>query len=125
MSDQRQIEEAIRRPIMSRRKLLASLGIAGIAAAATSIPSCSSFVRQAEAAKLQVMAVSNIANLKAIGAAKLSTSDMALVEGYYTAGDGGGGKFYWDAASTQADNGGSVIIPSGHSGSGRWKRIVN
>lgn len=49
---------------------------------------------------------------------------QAVVSGYYTAGDGGGGSFYWDASSTDADDGGVTILPTGHVGAGRWKRIL-
>lgn len=45
--------------------------------------------------------------------------------GYYTKGDGGGGSFYWNDSSTSSDNGGTVILPTGHSGAGRWVRVVN
>lgn len=45
---------------------------------------------------------------------------IAHLLGYYAAGDGGGGQFYWNAASTATDNGGTVILPTGHSGAGRW-----
>jgi len=46
------------------------------------------------------------------------------VLGYYTEGDGGGGTFYWDSTSTDADNGGTSIKPTGYSDlvAGRWKR---
>lgn len=41
------------------------------------------------------------------------------VLGYYTAGDGGGGKFYWDSTSTLADNAGNIIqVPTVTTG--RW-----
>ncbi|MET6998175.1 hypothetical protein [Chitinophaga defluvii] len=53
-----------------------------------------------------------------------SSNDLAFVLGYYLPGDGGGGEFYWDAASTEDDNQGTIIkrtdnIP------GRWKRIFS
>lgn len=43
------------------------------------------------------------------------------VLGYYTKGDGGGGTFYWDSTSTEADNGGTIIQATGIT-TGRWKR---
>ena len=46
--------------------------------------------------------------------------DMVEVEGYHTAGDGGGSTFMYDAASIQADDGGLIIQPN--TGSGRWIR---
>ena len=48
----------------------------------------------------------------------------AFVNGYYTAGDGGGGEFYWDATSTDTDNGGTIIQATGIT-TGRWKRLYN
>lgn len=59
---------------------------------------------------------SNIAGLKAI----VGTSGAsALVQGYYTAGDGGGGLYFWNATSTATDNGGTIIQATGVS-TGRW-----
>lgn len=62
------------------------------------------------------MHVPTIAALKAlIGAGHVD------VLGYYAPGDGGGGQFYFDAASSAADDTGMVIAPS--SGTGRWLRM--
>ena len=47
-----------------------------------------------------------------------------FVRGYYSNGDGGGGTFYWDAASTEADNGGTIIAADA-GGTGRWKRVYS
>lgn len=44
--------------------------------------------------------------------------------GYSTEGDGGGGKFYWDIASTLADNGGTIIKATAIS-TGRWLRVYS
>lgn len=52
--------------------------------------------------------VSSIAELRAISFTP-SDGDTINVTGYYSAGDGGGGQFYWDATSTEADNGGTII----------------
>jgi hypothetical protein len=54
-----------------------------------------------------------------------SNGDQASVAGYYVPGDGGGGMFYWNSTSTAADDGGVTILPTGHTGAGRWRRIVN
>jgi hypothetical protein len=62
------------------------------------------------------MIVTTIAALKA-----LTCGGEADVLGYYTPGDGGGGRFYFDATSTATDDTGLVIAPTG--GSGRWIRI--
>ena len=49
----------------------------------------------------------------------------AYIQGYYAAGDGGAGHFYWDASATESDDGGSVILPTGWTANGRWKRIFS
>lgn len=49
---------------------------------------------------------------------------IIILKGYYVEGDGGGGTFYWDATSTAADNGGTVIKPTSISGAGRWIRFA-
>lgn len=53
-------------------------------------------------------------------------SNMGRVDvlGYYTKGDGGGGTFYWDSTSTEADNGGTIIQATGVT-TGRWKRVFS
>lgn len=62
-----------------------------------------------------------------IAALKALTTTYATVEvlGYYAAGDGGGGLFYWDAASAAADNAGTIIQPSALPATGRWKRLFS
>jgi len=46
-----------------------------------------------------------------------------LVSGYAASGDGGGGEFYWDSASTETDNDGTIIKATSIT-TGRWKRLV-
>ncbi len=65
--------------------------------------------------------VASIAALKAISVGSIPSSKQIVVAGYYTPGDGGGGVFYYDSTSTDADNGGTVIAPN--SGAGRWRRV--
>ncbi len=62
----------------------------------------------------------NIAALRAETTA--TNGDVAIVEGYYSAGDGGGGDFYWDAGSSELENGGTIIEVNTHPATGRWKR---
>lgn len=45
--------------------------------------------------------------------------------GRFTPGDGGGGLFYWDSASTATEDGGTVFKPTAISGAGRWIRIYS
>lgn len=65
--------------------------------------------------------VQTIADLKAVDVTTVSDKQQALVAGYSAAGDGGGGAFYYDAGSSDADNGGTILAPN--AGSGRWKKI--
>ena len=55
---------------------------------------------------------------------KTKSSDVINVLGYHTKGDGGGGLFYWDSTSTEADNGGTIIQATGIT-TGRWKRVFS
>lgn len=63
----------------------------------------------------------NIASLKLIEG---RSNQRIFILGYYTAGDGGGGQFYWDTTSTDTDNGGTIIKATGVT-TGRWKRIYS
>lgn len=63
--------------------------------------------------------VNSIVELKTI-----SNIESINVLGYYEKGDGGGGTFYWDATSTEADNGGTIIQATGVV-TGRWKRVFS
>lgn len=60
-----------------------------------------------------------IADLRTMAGA---TDDYAKVLGYHTPADGGGGDFYWDAASTEEDNNGTIFQVTGFP-TGRWYRI--
>lgn len=51
-----------------------------------------------------------------------SRKTLVYVEGYYSPNDGGGGAFLWVPASTQTDNGGTVIRPNSLPVNGRWER---
>ncbi|SEW52886.1 hypothetical protein [Chitinophaga arvensicola] len=65
------------------------------------------------------MIIQNIAALQAI--ATPLTNETYDVLGYYAPGDNGGGAFYWDSASSETPNAGTIL--SGVSSTGRWKRI--
>jgi hypothetical protein len=69
-------------------------------------------------------AVTQYATVAALRAATSSVGPVQLL-GYYAAGDGGGGLFRWDATdTTSADNGGTIITPTGGlASSGRWRRL--
>lgn len=70
--------------------------------------------------KASTMVLSNIAALRAI------TTGMGtvIINGYTTDGDGGGGEFYWDATSTETDDGGTIIKATAIT-TGRWKRLYS
>jgi Pectate lyase superfamily protein len=57
-------------------------------------------------------------------AASPTAGDTGFLLGYNSKGDGGGGDFYWDSASTATHNGGTVIQPGG-GGTGRWFRVYD
>jgi len=66
-----------------------------------------------------VLSLRNIINVVTIPLIK-----EAVCLGYYTRGDGGGGSFYWDSSSVEADNGGTIIKVN-LLATGRWKRIMD
>jgi hypothetical protein len=70
------------------------------------------------------LALANVAALRALSAANLPDKTPAFVLGYTAANDGGGGRLYWDSASSAADNGWSIFLPTGYVGVGRWKRVI-
>ncbi len=69
----------------------------------------------------------NTFNFDSISALRDFPNDGAIVyeavtvAGYYGTGTGGGGQFYWDATSTETDNGGTIIKASATE-TGRWLR---
>jgi len=68
-----------------------------------------------------VVTVENYAGLLLVSAAEdFITCNML---GFTTAGDGGGGLWYWDDASTATVNIGTVVKPTAISGAGRWLRV--
>lgn len=67
-----------------------------------------------------VSTVGTIAELRALAVDGIATGALGIVAGYFSDGDGGGGNFYFDAASGAADNDGTIIAPD--SGDGRWIR---
>jgi hypothetical protein len=75
-----------------------------------------------ELSKLPNYVLSTVAELKlAVGKEQ---GDKAFIGGYYADADGGGGDFYWDAVSVEADNGGTIFQVTG-TATGRWKRIYS
>lgn len=62
-------------------------------------------------------------NMAALRAFSVAAADSVVLKCHTTIGDGGGGDFIWDAASSAADNDGTVINPTGNAGAGRWLRL--
>lgn len=67
--------------------------------------------------------VETIASLKAVVGGSRFNGQQVDVAGYYVAGDGGGGQFQFNSASSATDNGGTVIAPT--VGTGRWLRVYD
>jgi hypothetical protein len=67
-----------------------------------------------------------VATVETISALKTFTGseDAVIVQGYYAAGDGGGGDFYWDSTSTETANDGTTVQATGVT-TGRWIRIYS
>ena len=64
----------------------------------------------------------SVAGLK--GVASATDGDVAFLEHYYTTSTGGGGLFYWNATSTDTDNGGTIIKATAIT-TGRWIRFYS
>lgn len=64
------------------------------------------------------------ATIAQLRTAEGEAGNIRYLTGYYTAGDRRGGHFYWDAASTETDNGGTIIKVAGVA-TGRWKRLYS
>lgn len=64
-----------------------------------------------------------IASLRTIDTTNVAPDTLADVSWHSNVGDDGGGPFYFDSVSVEADNNGTIIAPT--TGSGRWKRIID
>jgi hypothetical protein len=69
--------------------------------------------------------LSSVANLGALRALASGAFDYVEVGGYSDIGDGGGGLFYWNAASTATQDFGVVITPNSAPVVGRWVRMYS
>lgn len=66
--------------------------------------------------------IANIAALTALLKSTLTDGDELVVSGFTTQGDGGEGRLYWDASSTETENL-ITVFESDEGGTGRWKRM--
>ncbi len=67
----------------------------------------------------------NIAQLRALGAPTLLPAGRTFtipVAGHTIPRDGGEGDWYWSANSSEPDDNAMVVLPTGYSGAGRYKR---
>lgn len=64
-----------------------------------------------------------VASIAALKALTPSAGDAVNVLGHYAAGDGGGGAWYYNGASTATANGGTIVAPN--AGDGRWLRAYS
>src|SRR5690606_25575963 len=72
----------------------------------------------------RVATVPSIAALVALPTGILPPGIIIFVPGYHASNLGiGGGRFFWDAGSAEAADGGRVF-EAGDTTTGRWKRIV-
>lgn len=71
---------------------------------------------------IRITTVDTVAALRAFSLAGVTTGRQMSTSGYHSRGDGGGNGFLWDASSTSADNGGTVIRPTAVASNqpGRW-----
>lgn len=53
-----------------------------------------------------------------------STGSIATTKGALAEGDRGGGEWWWNSASTETDDTGAILLPTGHTGAGRWERLI-
>src|SRR5262245_808385 len=73
---------------------------------------------------MAILDLVNIAAMTVQTKASLTNGQQALVSGYASANDGGGGTFYWEAGSSTATDSGTVFAAD-EGGTGRWKRIYS
>lgn len=65
----------------------------------------------------------SVATLAALrGLVTTNLAGNVILSTYATAGDDGGGLFYWSAGSSATDNSGTIVKPTSVSGAGRWLR---
>lgn len=76
-----------------------------------------------EAALLAALGYDSSAALRAAG--RPTAVQTVQTRGGAALGDGLGGWWYWDSGATDTDDGATVLLPDGHSGAGRWRRLVD
>lgn len=64
-----------------------------------------------------------VADLRALE--DMASYSLVATLGAVSAGDGGGGLWRWKSDSATNDNTATVVLPTGHSGTGRWLRVFD
>lgn len=136
------VEEKSRRAMISKLLGVAAGGAALQALAGCLAPGAESESENEETgSNSDALKGTTIFWVDAIGTAPISTSgsenlrgltgsagEIAIVEGYLTKGDGGGGVFYWDSTSV-VDDGGTIIVSGQNLGSSTpgsaWRRLYS
>ena len=67
------------------------------------------------------LSVDTVAALRLV--ASPAAQGVVQTLGYRTKGDGGGGFWYWNASLNENDNSGTIVLPTGWVGAGRWVRV--
>ena len=131
------------RPAVQRRDLVTALiGAGGLGAAASLLSGCASQTGDALDDDPLAQASQGLTGTKIVwvdtvlgssppaartgdlatkGSAALGQAKVAIALGCVTAGDGGGGVFFWEPGVTTGDDGGTAIVPT--VGGGRWRRV--
>lgn len=118
----RQTPEQKTRPVppqaasgLSRRKLLAAMGMAGAGAAGLlyGVDKLTGTAKAEELDECETICVDSIATLLALPEARRNGAFLYQATGYYAGSIVGGGLFHWDAVSTAADDGGTVFAVPG------------
>jgi len=68
--------------------------------------------------------VDSIADARLIGKARCAICKIVFVLGYTTAGDGGGGVFFWKVAGTDADDGALFLRPYDYAADGVLQKFI-
>ncbi|MFJ6573159.1 peptidase C14 [Streptomyces sp. NPDC091292] len=109
----------------ARRHLLRASGVAAAAAAVSlTAPGTAAAASPVDSRSVDVLSVATVAALRALKPSRDGT--VAVVGGYHAPGDGGAFTARWDARSTAAHNGGTVMARGGEGGGdrrGRWLQL--
>lgn len=93
----------------------------GVTTLRTELASTSNLSQGASLVGQSIQRVADIATLRTIAG---NANRLLYIMGNTSEGDGGQGLFRWVSAASAADDNGVTVLPTGHVGTGRWKRIL-